>query len=292
MSSHDQLELAQAYALGSLDEGERTAFESHLPTCAECRAAVAACAPAAGALGHAVSPVALPPGSADRLVALLRAEKATGLFPAQRSDPASGRGSAPVAPAPRSSGVLIPAALAIVALGMSAAAIQSNLALRSTADEIRTLEDESSKLRDSLGISEKVRHTKERELAKTRAELQHCQEHAEAIALFRDPRNIQVPLKAQPGFEGMAAVVAFDKESRKVAVANGALPPPPSGKTYKLWALVKGKAPQPLLAFDPNASDFHLDQIDRALGGDVQFAISLETNPNTLTPTSIALLPG
>jgi hypothetical protein len=66
-----------AYVLGALDDLDRRAFETHLQTCAECRARVAAARPAVGLLaGLSLSDVAEPEPMPDTLLpGLLRAAR-------------------------------------------------------------------------------------------------------------------------------------------------------------------------------------------------------------------------
>lgn len=292
MSGHQELELAPAYALGSLDEAELATFEKHLAACPECQAAVAAHAPVAGALGHAARPEALPAGSADRLRALYRAEKAAGLVPGQgppgSTPPGKGGGPGPQAP-PRSSGFLIPAALALVSLGMAAAAFQSNRALSALADRTRALEDENARLQDNVTLSERTRRARELEVGQLRAELERCHAHGEELTrLFSDSRQLFALKHA--GTFGADAAGAYDRTSGDVAISVASLPAPPAGKTYKLWAFVKGKpAPQGMGSFDPANGKFHLE---KAPADAEKFAISLETDPNVTSPTEVVLLPG
>ena len=67
---HDELKAnAAGYVLGSLDSGERRAFEAHLAECAECAAEVASLRPVVGALATAVPQVTPRPETRDRVLA-------------------------------------------------------------------------------------------------------------------------------------------------------------------------------------------------------------------------------
>jgi anti-sigma-K factor RskA len=70
MTTHDELKAnAAGYVLGSLDPGERQAFEAHLAGCAECAAEVASLRPVVSALATAV-PQVTPRGELrDRVLA-------------------------------------------------------------------------------------------------------------------------------------------------------------------------------------------------------------------------------
>src|SRR5437867_389335 len=67
MNEHRWAEHAAAYALGSLDPGERAEFEQHLETCASCRAEVQSF--------HEVTAFDLPPAPAGRTYQLWAIEK-------------------------------------------------------------------------------------------------------------------------------------------------------------------------------------------------------------------------
>jgi anti-sigma-K factor RskA len=74
--SHEQWqESAAAYALDSLDANELPEFESHLSSCAECRAAVQEFRDVAGLLVHASAPARAPHGLRFRVASMVRAEE-------------------------------------------------------------------------------------------------------------------------------------------------------------------------------------------------------------------------
>ena len=90
MSAHEEdLNRAEAYALGALDASERGAFEAHLGTCADCRKAVADAAVVMSGLSLTAEPVALPEGAGKRLMQRFRAEIVQAPPPA----PAGGAGA-------------------------------------------------------------------------------------------------------------------------------------------------------------------------------------------------------
>jgi anti-sigma-K factor RskA len=68
---HDEL---PAYALGTLDIGERRQFEMHLFVCEACRADLASYERAASLLPYGLAPERPPAGARDRLLARARAE--------------------------------------------------------------------------------------------------------------------------------------------------------------------------------------------------------------------------
>jgi anti-sigma-K factor RskA len=65
---------AAAYALDSLDAGERTLFEAHLSGCAECRHNVQEYRDVAGLLAHAAPDIAVPTNLGARVAQLVQAD--------------------------------------------------------------------------------------------------------------------------------------------------------------------------------------------------------------------------
>jgi anti-sigma-K factor RskA len=72
VNHEDWLASAAAYALDSLDEGERAEFEGHLGTCMECRRAVRDFQEVAGLLVHAAPNVAAPSSLRTRVLEQVR----------------------------------------------------------------------------------------------------------------------------------------------------------------------------------------------------------------------------
>ncbi len=69
MTEHDQYgDLAGAYSFGALEPADRTAFEQHLPTCAECQQLVADARLLADALPHTLAPVDPPAALRNRIM--------------------------------------------------------------------------------------------------------------------------------------------------------------------------------------------------------------------------------
>ncbi len=72
MNEHRWAELAAAYALGTLDPGERAEFEQHLETCASCRAEVQSFHEVTGLLAQSVAPATPPPTLRERVLRTAR----------------------------------------------------------------------------------------------------------------------------------------------------------------------------------------------------------------------------
>lgn len=105
-----RLEDAGAYVLYSLSETEAQAFYEHLRTCAECREEVSALQPAADALGVGVPRVETPRELGSRIMAAV--------YPEVELFDALGEGADRASPARRRRRGLVPALVAVCALGI------------------------------------------------------------------------------------------------------------------------------------------------------------------------------
>jgi anti-sigma factor RsiW len=82
-TDHPWTESAASYALGTLDQAERVAFESHLAECPACRAEVQSYQDVVGQLGYHAPPKAAPPHLKARVLAEAKRVRPIGA-PAQR----------------------------------------------------------------------------------------------------------------------------------------------------------------------------------------------------------------
>src|SRR5947208_3264738 len=93
-TGHDRFEGdAAAYALGALEEHEVRPFEEHVAGCPRCQADLAAMSEAVQALPAAVSPVAVPPGLKQRILADVKAEAKPQLDSTPAGRPRTRRGA-------------------------------------------------------------------------------------------------------------------------------------------------------------------------------------------------------
>src|SRR5207302_10539543 len=89
MTHQELIDSAAAYALGALDDDERTLFEGHLPGCSACREEVESYREVAGLLVHA-APVAAASNHAalrDRILRDARQVRPIANAPSARSTP-------------------------------------------------------------------------------------------------------------------------------------------------------------------------------------------------------------
>ncbi|HSL71774.1 MAG TPA: anti-sigma factor, partial [Longimicrobiales bacterium] len=201
-NDHPWTEYAASYALGALDEGDRTAFESHLEGCAACRAEVQSYQEVTGLLAHAAMPVAAPPHLKNRVLA-----------EAARIRPLATRRSR------RTIGAWVPwlaaAAMAIVALGMG-------LLYRAERGPRRAAEAAAADA-DAQLLSARTAVARRDSLL--------------AALLAADVQTATLAGQGRPP----SARVYYSRSTSVVVLTAFDLPPAPSGRTYQLWGIAAGR---------------------------------------------------
>ena len=217
MTHKELMESAASYALNALDPEERAEFEAHLAGCEECRSEVEAYREVAGALAAAAPARSVPRSDALRDRILRDARQVRPIAIAPHPSPV-----APVFEKPRGRVApwLVAAAAVITAAGLG-------LMYRG----------ERQQAADLL-----------RELVATQATLARDDS---TLAAFLGPEVHVVSLTAASDQKPTVRVF-WNHTRRKFIVTALNLPPAPSGKTYQLWALRKGKPPLSMGTFDPN----------------------------------------
>ncbi len=210
MTHETYLELAAAHALGALDAVERAAFEAHLVTCQECRAAVADYSNVAGMLALAV------PAAAPQDGAALRSRIVQG---ARAVRPISSAGSAPTR---RSMAPWLAAAACLAIAVVSAVAWKKDAALAGR------LQVELAAAREGIAKRDST------------------------IAAFFGP-EVHVVSLSEPEQKPRMRVY-WNHTSNLFIVTAFNVERAPEGKTYQLWALVKGKAPISMGTFNTDAT--------------------------------------
>lgn len=207
LNNHDALrEQAALYALGGLSEAERTAFETHLNGCAECKAEVTSFQPVSGALAQGVE-------QHDPPAALRRR-----ILGAARRAPEPPRRLSALAP------WLAAAAMLVVTVGMGMYTEQ----LRQRVSNLEV------QLRDAL-----VRvDNGERRIT---VALQAAAAAETPLAILTAPDVQRIDLAGQPAAP-RASARAFWSRSRGLVLTGANLPSLPPGRVYQLW-FVTAQAP-------------------------------------------------
>jgi anti-sigma-K factor RskA len=219
MAAHDPdhdrlLEFAGLYVLDALGATERSEFERHIGTCAECSAEVRSLTSIAAALPYAVALTDPPPSLRDRVMAVAGRPAAA---PATVVPFAARRAKKPSFAS--SPGWLSAAALLLLSLGLGGYA----LSLR---QQITGLQAEVGDLTARLDRSEQQVAVATRSVAVAEARM----------AVLTAPDMTQVDLQGQPVAPG-ASGRAFWSRTRGLVFTAADLPRLPAGRSYQLWVV-------------------------------------------------------
>ena len=219
MTHKELIESAASYALGALDREERAVFEAHLADCEECQSEVAAYRDVAGVLAHAVPARAIPRPDALREHILRDARQVRPIASAARP--------VIVAPLPaKPRGRVVPWLVAAAAM----------IATVGLAIMYRGERHEAGELRSKLTTAQAT-------LARDDS----------TLAAFLGPEVHVVSLTSAA--DRKPSVRVFWNHTRRQFIVTALnLPSAPSGRTYQLWALRKGKAPLSMGTFSPDPS--------------------------------------
>jgi anti-sigma-K factor RskA len=238
MNDHDHwTELAATYALGALEEPERSTFEAHVEECAQCRADLSSYADAVHGIALTAPRMTPPSALRERIVASARAERSATAAPqAARPAAAAGRDAPPVAARPRMGVPPWAAAAAVVA-----ALIAGGLWL----SERRSRTELENALAGATSELDAARAT----AADVAASVQELDAFITALmapdlrttTLTSDGAPPSARFHWSPG-QGQVVLAAFD------------LPPAPAGRTYQLWGIAGDGRAFSLGTFDTQAN--------------------------------------
>jgi anti-sigma-K factor RskA len=218
MNAHDDLHLlAGAYALGALDEKERTDFEAYLETSEEARAELASFTDTAVMLGLASEPVEPPPSLKASLMAQVAA---TPQLPATQRDEEADRGATIFSMAEARTKRLQrrwyarPSTLLAAAAAVIAIFVGGNV--------VAYVNTDTQQSQQAMSITQ----------ISAAADSQHA--------------------SAAVAGGGKATLIWSNKLERSAVVMSG-LPALPSGKTYELW-YIAGSDATPAGTFQPGSN--------------------------------------
>lgn len=198
---------ASAYALGSLDPGDRAAFEAHLSECDECAAEARALRRVAAALARSV-PQPIPPPEVRRRVLDSLAARLT-------MD-----GGSPTAESLKRTWLPLAATLIVaVGAGVYAARLQIRVA------------DLEARLQQAL-VQASAADRAVADAQRTSAELQA------AMAVLAAPDLVRIDLAGQPAAP-QARGRALWSRARGMVFTASALPPLPAGRVYQVWVVTQ-----------------------------------------------------
>ena len=271
--THDELrDLSGGYALGVLDEPERTAFEAHLATCAACAAEVRELTDVAIALALDAPQIEPPAALRARVLQAATANAhAASSAPGIVSIGAHRRPSA--APQWRKSVLAVLSAAAVLA------ALATGIYAASLLRRIEALEQQLRAAADREAQSQ-------RQVVQLRASSDAAGDAAAEIRRILaagDLRRVELAgTKAAPAASGRG----FWSPTQGLVVAFANLPPTDSGRVYQLWVIPPGGAPigAGLLNLEPEGRALAL--APRGTTGRVgTVAITLEPAGGSVVPT-------
>jgi anti-sigma-K factor RskA len=227
---------AASYALGALDDRERTGFEAHLATCEACRAEVASYGDVtiglAGAIPQAEPPAALRSRILDEA---RRVRPLSAAAPMKAADtPAPSRATSPP---PKRFG---PATwLAAASIGIALIAAAAWYSERNARDQ---LEGALIDVRAEASTNAERVATLEAGIAQRDSVL--------SAVLAPDIETTRLTSEGRPP----SARVYWSRQAGRVVLAAYDLPAAPAGRTYQLWGIAGGNAPVSLGTFNTGAA--------------------------------------
>lgn len=229
--THEELQDSlSAWAIGALRANESREVESHLASCATCRAEAAGLADVALSLAGS-GPLAAP-SDAVRSHVLARTTTGASVVVAQAS-------KAPAMRTRRASSFvpwLVAAASVLLAAYFGADSLRVRQQLDTVRAELQTARAEAA----AAGVR--------------LAALQQASDRSEsAFAVLVAPDVARIDLAGQPGQAPSASARAFWSRSRGMVFSATSLPPPPPGRTYQVWVVTKDPAPLSAGLVSPDA---------------------------------------
>ncbi len=270
--THEELqESLPAWAIGALRANESREVESHLASCAACRADAAAFADVSLSLA-ASGPLATP---SDAVRAQLLARTS--------GRPAPVVATAPTVPAAKRvrPPALVPWLVAAASLLLAAYFGMDSARVRRELDTVRA-ELQAAR---AEGAAAGVRL----------AALQQSSDRSEsAFAVLVAPDVARIDLAGQPGQAPSASARAFWSRSRGMVFSATSLPAPPPGRTYQVWVVTNDPAPisAGLVAPDAQGRVNAVFATPATIPQPIAVAVTLEPEGGVPAPTGPKVLVG
>jgi anti-sigma-K factor RskA len=268
--THEQLrDLLPAFSLGALDADEHREVATHLPTCAECTAELAALERVVQEIGLDAPPVTPPVALKGRVLARIENERATHVASISRM---------PLPPAPPARPLWTHGLALVASIALAVGASLYAWALRSEVSSLRqsvsAASDQAAKLRGEIATLRR-----------------NWVEVTRAMEVLRAPNMLRVDLKGQATLPS-AAGRAFWSGAGLMFTAEG-LPALPKDKVYQLWT-IKGAVATGAGIFVPDAGGSASITAVVAAGAAVPdaFGVTIEPAGGSTTPTMPIVMVG
>lgn len=271
MTHEDLRESLPAWAVGALRANERREVESHLASCAACRAEAAGFADVSLSLA-ASGPIATP---SDAVRAQLLARTSG------RPAPVVTAGAkAPAATTPRTSS-FVPWLVAAASLLLAAYLGMDGVRVRRELDIVRAELQAARAEASATGVR--------------LAALQQASDRSEsAFAVLVASDVARIDLAGQPGQAPSASGRAFWSRSRGMVFSATSLPAPPAGRTYQVWVVTNDPAPVSagLVAPDAQGRVNAVFATPATIPQPIAVAVTLEPAGGVPAPTGPKILVG
>lgn len=267
MEHRDYQELLPARALDALDGEELRMLDQHLPTCAECRAALVEWSDDANMLAFAAPPVEPGAETGKRIMERIHERWVN---PAE-------------APAEVVQMTQRRAARQPVWLQLAAAIVFVALMIG-----VIVLWGRNARMRYELArLSDEVK-TQQRELARDRGRLQ---QERDAVAMLTSPDARRSEMAGTKEAKDARATFAFDRQTGHAMLMTSGLPTLPAGMAYELWFIADGRPmPGKVFKVDESGKAMISDQVPAEARDKAVFAITMEPERGVQSPTGAIYL--
>jgi anti-sigma-K factor RskA len=279
-----------AHALGALDHGEARELDTHLATCAECRAELDSWQATAASLAYAAPSVEPSAELRSRLLSNIRAEGAKPVSRSAVKDSERVERLAVESSQDKSNVIAFEkparrarsAAWTLGAMAASVAFIALAVSLILLWNRYNTMQQEMAQLTDRLGQTQG-------ELARERETLAREREAKELISA---PETQIMTLAGTEMATRARAKFVYDRKTGRAMLMADDLPPAPAGKAYQLWYIAEGKPPMPGHVFNTDSAGHAemSDQLSEEARGATVFAVTLEPSSGVTAPTGAMYL--
>jgi anti-sigma-K factor RskA len=271
MEHQDYQELLIPHSLNALEVSEARELETHLETCAECRAELVALRDDAALLAYTADPAEPRSEVRARILESVRAQRRV-----DRAGPMT-RKVVPLEPRANRNlwtmGLRIAAGLAFIALLIGLIVFWRR----------------EVKLRQEVAQLNRQLNTQQHELARDRDVLAR---QREALALLNSPDAKRMELAGSETAQNARGSFVYDQKTGKAVFAAEGLPATPPDKAYELWFIPKGHSPMPGRIFTVDSSGHALlpEQMPTDAMGNAVIAITLEPKRGSAVPTGAIYL--
>jgi anti-sigma-K factor RskA len=279
-------------ALDALEAAEARELESHLATCAECRAELDAWQDVSASLVYA-APLAEP--SAELRSRILQSVREEGAQPSSRMAPKdNGKVKAGAAESSATKSNVVPFEKPMPrtwSVASRAGALAASLALVALVASLVLLWNRNSRMEREMA---RVTNQLEQAQGELRRERELLAREREARELISAPEARIMTLAGTEMATRARAKFVYDRTTGRAMLMADDLPPAPAGKAYQLWFIAEGKPPMPGHVFNTNSAGHAemRDQLPEEARGATVFAVTLESSNGVPAPTGPMYLKG